>query len=116
VKKTQQNKPVGCSRRLHFPEDEQRISWISRLLDAFAVVDTGVAMAFRNIEKKGNMRLACSKGCDVVCCRQKDIPLHPHELVGLHWFVSEKMSRVGRDIVTKQALLGILQRAMLEIN
>lgn len=101
MKIPQQKTSVGLSRRLRFPDDEQRIPWLSRLLDAFAVVDTGVAIALRNAEKKENKKLACSKGCDV-CCRQKDIPLYPHELVGLYWFVSEKMSGVGRDIAERQ--------------
>ncbi len=77
------------------------ILWLSRLLDAFAVADTGVAIAVRAAEKRQKKALACGKGCDV-CCRQKDIPLYPHELVGLYWFVSEKMTGLKRDIVKQQ--------------
>lgn len=101
AKKPQQNKVVGLSRRLHFPDDEKRVPWLSRLLDAYAVVDTGVAIAIRNAEKKEKKKLACSKGC-AVCCRQPDIPLYPHELVGLYWFVSEKMTGLERDIIKQQ--------------
>ncbi len=101
MKKPRQKTSGGLSRRLHFPEDEQCIPWLSRLLDAYAVADTGVAIAVRDAEKKEKKQLACSKGCDV-CCRQKDIPLYPHELVGLYWLVSEKMTGVERDIVKQQ--------------
>jgi len=101
AKKPQQNTAVGLSRRLHFPEDEKRIPWLSRLLDAYAVVDTGVAIALRNAEKKEKKKLACSKGC-AVCCRQKDIPLYPHELPGLAWFVTEKLEPAVQVAVTEQ--------------
>jgi len=101
MKKPRQKTSGGLSRRLHFPEDEKRIPWLSRLLDAFAVVDTGVAIALRDAEKKEKKKPACSKGCDV-CCRQKDIPLYPHELVGIYWFVSEKLSLPERDVVKRQ--------------
>jgi Fe-S-cluster containining protein len=101
VKKPHQKTSAGLSRRLHFPDDEKRIPWLSALLDTFAIVDTGVAIALRDAEKKEKKKLACSKSCDV-CCRQTDIPLYPHELVGLYWFVSEKMSAVGQDLVKQQ--------------
>ena len=91
----------GLSRRLSFPDDEKRLSWLPLLLDAYAVVDTGVAVALRDAEKKEKKKLACTKGCDV-CCRQPDIPLYPHELVGLYWYVSEKMTPPIRDIVKHQ--------------
>jgi hypothetical protein len=70
VKKPQQNKSVGLSRRLHFPEDEHHIPWLSRLLDAYAVADTGVVTALRDAVKKKNKKLACSKGCDAVAGRR----------------------------------------------
>jgi Fe-S-cluster containining protein len=101
VKKSQQKTSVGLSRRLRFPDDELRIPWLSRLLDAFAIADTGVAIALRDAAKKEHKKPACSKGCDV-CCRQKDIPLYPHELVGLYWFIMEKTPGGSRDIVNRQ--------------
>jgi len=101
ARKSQQKTTGGLSRRLNFPEDEKHIPWLTRLLDAYAIVDTGVAIALRDAEKKEKKRLACSQGCDE-CCRQKDIPLYPHELVGIYWFVSEKMLVPERDIVRQQ--------------
>lgn len=92
---------AGLSRRLHFPEDEERHSWLSALLDAFAVADTGVAVAVRDAGKKGNKKLACARNCDI-CCRQTNIPLSPHELTGLRWYVSEKLSESLRPVVIRQ--------------
>ncbi len=94
-------KPASLSRRLSFPEDEQRLAWLVGLLDCYAIADTGVAVAIRNAEKKEKKRLACAKDCDV-CCHQPDIPLYPHELEGLRWYVVEKMDVATRSIVLQQ--------------
>ena len=105
MKINRQNSSVGLSRRLHFPDDEKRIPWLSRLLDAYAVADTGVAIAIRNAEKKGKRMLACGKGCGNCCVHQTDIPVYPHELVGIYWYVSEKMTPPLRD--TLKSLLSL---------
>lgn len=79
------------SRRLNFPEDERRLSWLPLLLDAYAIADTGVAIAIRNEEERRGRRLACGKACGNCCEHQSDLPLYPHELVGIYWYVAEKM-------------------------
>ncbi len=91
MKKTGRKKAGGLSRRLSFPEDERRIPWLSLLLDAYAIADTGVQVAVKKEEKQRNLRLACGKGCGNCCVHQRDIPLYPHELVGIYWYVSEKL-------------------------
>lgn len=102
MKKLHQKKPAGLSRRISFPEDEQRIPWLPMLLDAYAIADTGVAVAVRNEEKRRKSRLACTKGCGNCCEQQKDIPLYPHELVGIYWYVSEKVEPLLRDALTSR--------------
>jgi uncharacterized protein len=97
VERNQGKKAGGLSKRLHFPEDEQRFTWLPLLLDAYAVADTGVAIAIRHEEKKNKKKLACGKGCSNCCVYQKDLPLYPHELVGIYWYVSEKMLPPGRE-------------------
>jgi Fe-S-cluster containining protein len=94
MKKVPQKSSTGLSRRLHFPDDEKHLQWLPGLLDAYAIADTGVAIAIRDGSKKKEQKLACGNGCDV-CCHQPDIPLYPHELPGIAWFVSEKL---GPDI------------------
>jgi Fe-S-cluster containining protein len=97
MKKNRKQGSPGLSRRLRFPEDEQRLPWLSPLLDAYSIVDTGVAIAVRDAEKKDKKRLACGKGCGTCCVDQKDLPLYPHEIVGIYWYASEKMTGPLRD-------------------
>jgi Fe-S-cluster containining protein len=96
VKKTEKKKG-GLSRRLHFPEDEKRLPWLPMLLDAYAIADTGISVALRDAEIKQKKKLACGKGCGNCCEHQKDLPLYPHELVGIYWYVSEKLPSTVRD-------------------
>lgn len=89
----------GLSRRLSFPDEERRLPWLSLLLDAYSIADTGVAVAIRDTEKKQKKKLACGKGCGNCCVHQKDLPLYPHELVGIYWYASEKMTGPLRDVL-----------------
>jgi Fe-S-cluster containining protein len=86
---------------MQYPEDEQRVQHLSALLDAYAIADTGVAIAIRDTERRQRKKLACKKDCDV-CCHQPDIPLYPHELVGLSWFIAEKLARPLHETVRQQ--------------
>jgi hypothetical protein len=52
VKKSEKKKSYGLSARVHFPDDEKRLLWLPMLLDAYAIVDTGVAVAVRQKEKR----------------------------------------------------------------
>ena len=97
MKKPKKNTVPGLSRRVHFPEDEKRNPWLPSLLDAYAIADTGIAIAIRDEEKKRKKKLACGKGCGNCCEHQKDLPLYPHELVGIYWFVTEKLPPPVRD-------------------
>ena len=101
MKSSHQKSGGGLSRRVRFPDDEARLTWLAPLLDACALIDTGVAIAVRKGEKELGAKLACSRGC-AVCCGQKDIPVYPHELVGLYWYASEKLSRPDRQVLKKQ--------------
>lgn len=101
MKSSHQKSGGGLSRRVRFPEDESRLTWLPLLLDAYALIDTGVAIAVRKGEKESNTTIACSRGC-AVCCGQKDIPVYPHELVGLYWYASEKLGAEDRQVLKKQ--------------
>ncbi len=78
--------------------------WLPMLLDAYAIADTGIAIAVRNEEKKRNKKLACGKGCGNCCASQKDLPLYPHELVGIYWFVADKMDQAVREVLKKRLI------------
>jgi Fe-S-cluster containining protein len=99
VKKTSKKKSGSLSRRLSFPDDEKRLPWLPLLLDSYAVADTGVAVAMRDEQKKHGKKPACGKGCGNCCAHQKDLPVYPHELVGIYWYVSEKMESPFREHV-----------------
>ncbi|HTF99280.1 MAG TPA: YkgJ family cysteine cluster protein [Nitrospirota bacterium] len=94
----------GLSRRLSYPGDEKLRPWLSLLLDAYAIADTGIAVAIRTEEKKQGEKLACAKGCGNCCAHQKDLPLYPHELVGIYWFASEKMDPGVRSVLRDRLL------------
>jgi uncharacterized protein len=101
MKRSHQKSGGALSRRVHFPEDEARLTWLPLLLDAYALIDTGVAIAVRNGEKEHGSAIACSRGC-AVCCGQKDIPVYPHELVGLYWYASEMLELPDRRVLKDQ--------------
>jgi uncharacterized protein len=106
MKKNKKQTTSGLSRRLHFPADEQRLPWLALLLDAYAIADTGVAVAVKNVEKRQKKKLACGKGCGNCCVHQKDLPLYPHEIVGIYWYASEKISGPTRDLLRKRLAVG----------
>ena len=99
MKKSRTNNPDALSTRLHYPGDEKRLPWLPLLLDAYAMADEGVALAIRNEEKRRRQRLACGKSCGSCCEHQKDLPLFPHELVGIYWYVLEKVGASERKIL-----------------
>lgn len=94
----------SLTRRLRFPAEEKRLPWLPLLLDGYAVIDTGIDVAIRREEKQRSQKIACRQGCDV-CCRQSDIPVYPHELVGIYWYASEQLGSGIREVV-KQQLAG----------
>jgi len=106
MKKNSNKNAPSLSRRLHYPADEQRLAWLSLLLDAYAIADTGVAVAVKNAEKRQKKKLACGKGCGNCCVHQTDLPLYPHEIVGIYWYASEKISGHARDLLRKRLAVG----------
>jgi len=90
-------KPV----RLSFQDDEEKYSWLSALLDAYYIVDKGMAEAIRK-ETKRHRILACSKGCSSCCKTHQTVPVYPLELVGISWYVTEKISGHDREALKNQ--------------
>lgn len=79
------------AKKLTFTEDEQKHKWLPMLVDAYHLIDLGIAEAVKLKEKKENRTLACTKGCANCCKHHKDIPVYPLELVGLSYYVNEKI-------------------------
>lgn len=59
--------------RLRFHDDEEKFSWLPMLLDAYAIIDKGIAFAIKEEENRRNAKLSCKKGCDNCCRTHKDI-------------------------------------------
>lgn len=76
--------------RLSFPEDEKLHSWLPMLLNAYAIMDEGVKKDIEKYEKLGK-KLACRAGCSSCCKTHRDIPVYPIEIVGIYWYVIEKV-------------------------
>lgn len=99
---SQRNDAESALMRLRFPQDEGKFPWLSMLLDAYAIIDEGVAVAVKAEEDELNIKLACREGCDNCCRAQSDIPLYPLELIGVSWFATEKVTGPQRATLKEQ--------------
>jgi Fe-S-cluster containining protein len=99
--KKAKNNGYNQPKRLSFPVDVKMYSWLSMLLDAYYLVDRGIAEAVKVESRKGR-KLACGRGCSSCCKTHSTIPVYPAELVGLSWYVTEKMKGPVRQIVKTQ--------------
>lgn len=81
-----------------FTAEEKLHKWLSEFLDACALIDEGVSVAVGEREGGGE-ELACRRGCDNCCRSQRDIPVYPHELIGIYWFCTEKLKQPTRGIL-----------------
>lgn len=87
--------------RLSFPDDELRYAWLPILLKAYATIDDGVSEAIRREERQGR-ELACRKNCSSCCSTHQDIPVYPLELMGMSWYVIEKLQSPLREQLKQQ--------------
>jgi len=93
--------PDPAPQRLSFAEDEERFDWLPALLDAYHILDQGVAEGIRRQQRQGR-RLACARGCAACCRSHKDIPVYPLELVGMTWYAVEKVQGETRQRLKAQ--------------
>jgi Fe-S-cluster containining protein len=89
------------SARLTFPDDESRQAWLPLLLEAYAIVDAGIHEAIRREAAQGRA-LACHKGCAACCRSHTTIPIYPLELIGINWYVVEKITGALRERLKTQ--------------
>jgi len=88
-KKSKQTLPKPT--RLSYPSDENKVQWLPILLDTYFVADKAIYDGLRRELKKGKT-LACASGCSNCCYTHTTIPVYPLEVVGLYWYVIEKIS------------------------
>lgn len=96
-----QNHGYAKPERLAYPQDERVHPWLAMLLDAYQIADEGVAEGIRREERQGK-QLACGKGCCNCCKTHKTIPVYPLELVGISWYVTEKIHGEQREQLKRQ--------------
>jgi Fe-S-cluster containining protein len=101
--KNNRDRNANCRqpRRLSFSSDEANHRWLGMLLDAYYIVDKGIQEAIK-VELKKGKRLACGRGCSHCCRTHQTIPVYPLELVGLTWYVTEKIRGPEREIMKTQ--------------
>ncbi len=103
AKKKKKGKRQGAqikASRVHFPE-EASLPWLPMLLDAYYIADKGIGLEISKRLKAGQS-LACKKGCSSCCATHTTIPIYPLEVVGIYWYVIEKLIGPERDKVKKQ--------------
>lgn len=79
--------------RFNLYDYENIHSWLSLLLDSYAVVDFSVFTAIENSNKK----IVCSKGCSA-CCYQV-IPLSTIESIGIKFYIQNILHQEYRHYV-----------------
>ncbi len=99
-KGSKKNSKSSSIKRLSFPGDEKLHPWLPLLLEAYYIVDKGIAQAIDTRQKRGR-ELACRKGCSSCCRTHKDIPVYPLELTGISWYVVEKVAEPERAALMK---------------
>jgi Fe-S-cluster containining protein len=95
--------PDGVPPQQGFAEDVARLAWLSLLRDVQRITDLGVTAGIaRGVA--GGRRLACDRGCASCCRTHTDIPVYPLELMGIAWYVNEKLAQPLRGRVLGQML------------
>ncbi len=74
--------------RIFFSEHEQRLPWLSILMEAYLITDQGISEGIKREEKQGKL-LACGRGCASCCKSHESIPVYPLELMGMTWYATE---------------------------
>lgn len=87
--------------RVNFPEFEQRLPWLSILMDAYLITDQGISESIKREEKQGK-KLACARGCATCCKSHETIPVYPLELMGMSWYATEVLDGELRERLKTQ--------------
>ena len=81
--------------RRHYSQEEQ-YSWLSILLDSYAICDEGIEQEIAREEEERGDKVACAKGC-FACCLHYDVPVSAPEFMGLAWYASEMLEPDVRE-------------------
>ena len=100
-KKKSKSKGYVKPSKLSFQDDIKIHDWLPPLIEAYYIVDKGIAVAIQREEKK-KRTVACRKGCSSCCRTHQTVPVYPLELVGISWYVTEKIGGPGREALKHQ--------------
>lgn len=89
--------------RLRYPEDESANPWLSALLDAYQIQDTGITVELEEEKKRRREKLGCRRGCGT-CCQRPTVPVTEPEIKGIAWYITQKMPEKLRETVKQQIL------------
>ncbi|WP_198266478.1 YkgJ family cysteine cluster protein [sulfur-oxidizing endosymbiont of Gigantopelta aegis] len=97
----QTNAAYPAPQRVKFSSHEQRLPWLSTLMDAYLITDQGISEAIKREEKQGK-KLACARGCATCCQSHETIPVYPLELMGMSWYATEVLAGELREALKTQ--------------
>ena len=83
--------------------DEAQHPWLTILLDTYHILTTGTALALADEVLKRGAPPACSAGC-VACCLRPEVPVSQLELLGIWWYVTEKLPPEERTPLSARLL------------
>ncbi|WP_161946145.1 YkgJ family cysteine cluster protein [Desulfonatronum thiosulfatophilum] len=93
---------VYPEKRLSFPDAEAKLTWLSRLLDAYSIVDQGVDEGISKEISTNARALACKKGCASCCRIHAAVPIYPLEMAGMAWYCTEQVDGEERELLAAQ--------------
>lgn len=93
--------PYPKPQRVNFAEHEQRLPWLSILMDAYFITDQGITESIKHEEKQGK-KLACTRSCASYCKSHETIPIYPLELMGMSWYATEVLEGKLREKLKTQ--------------
>ncbi|MCH7973750.1 MAG: YkgJ family cysteine cluster protein [Bacteroidetes bacterium] len=71
-------------------DDEKKYSWLSILLDSYAINDYQINLFGRREEQSKRLKIVCHKGCSN-CCKNPMVPILDLIRKGISWYISEIM-------------------------
>lgn len=89
--------------RVRFPEDEEANPWLSALLDAYHIQDTGIIVELEEEKKRRQEKLGCRRGCGT-CCQRPTVPVTEPEISGIAWYITQKIPQELREAVKTEIL------------
>jgi len=70
--------------------DEAQGPWLTILLDAYHILTIGTTLAITDEVTRRGVPPACGAGC-AACCLRPEVPVSQLELLGIWWYVVERL-------------------------